>query len=445
MPNYQRTYIRVSGKKEVIDELLKSVVATEEYLAKIEQRNADIPDEFKIQPAELGCVDFNILIPKPDNIYNGDIGDEEKKKYGTNTWYIWNCVNWGTKWNACDDKVVRIDDENIDIHFYTAWNCPYWWFEKFIEKAKELGVEKLEGKSIGEQYRYGFDWNSAVETSEDDEDFCHSAFGFKLQHSDGGLYLQWFRPAKPYYAGTMIFKDKAEFDEDEYEPIVNGCTQEFLDEHNITFEEYDEMLYEKKIEGCFNCWNCENCFCCMDCTNCIDCSNCENCEYCEDCEECNHCINCTKCINCISCEECKKCSDCKECKDCEICHDCENCSRCKICKNYKDIENFYDTLLIFKDYEEFKKYIEDHPDKNNNGCTESFLNKYYDGYYFKWEDDNKTNKKCFNCRGCSNCIDCYECWKCKNCEYCKECEYCKNCKNAVKEYGDFLAEFLKNN
>ena len=161
MPNYQTTNIRVSGKKEVIDELLKSVVATEEYLAKIEQRNADIPDDFKIKPAELGCVDFNILIPKPDNIYTGSLGKEEEKKYGSNIWYTWNCSNWGSRWNACYDKVVRIDDENLEISFDTGWDCPFPWFEKFIEKAKELGVEALPiSEGLSEQVDYLFLGNS---------------------------------------------------------------------------------------------------------------------------------------------------------------------------------------------------------------------------------------------------------------------------------------------
>ena len=340
MPNYQTTNIRVSGKKEVIDELLKSVVATEEYLAKIEQRNADIPDDFKIKPAELGCVDFNILIPKPDNIYTaGSVGKEEEKKYGSNNWYTWNCGNWGTKWNACYDKVVRIDDENLEISFDTAWNCPFPWFEKFIEKAKELGVEKLEGESLYEEYcNYGFDWDDAVETSDDDEDFNPDVFGFKLQRSDDELYLQWFRPARLCHVKTLIFKDEAEFDEYECEYYVNGCTQEFLDEHNIKLEEYDEIMYEKANKGCFNCWNCEHCkecnncnnckFCqecdnCLDCNNCSSCYNCLACNECWICDDCNDCIGCGRCERCIKCENCIACWDCKECKDCK---DCKNCN-----------------------------------------------------------------------------------------------------------------------
>lgn len=150
MPNHQRTNIRISAKKEIIDELLKSVVATEEYLAKIEKENENLSDEFKIEPNELGEVDFNILVPKPNNIYNGNIGLEEDKKHGKNNWHDWNIANWGTKWNAYESVVARYSEEKVEIAFLTAWCFPKAWFNKFVEKAIELGVKKIEGETADE-------------------------------------------------------------------------------------------------------------------------------------------------------------------------------------------------------------------------------------------------------------------------------------------------------
>ena len=85
------------------------------------------------------------------------------------------------------------------------------------------------------------------------------------------------------------FRDKirkrSSYFEDEYWPIpINGCTQKFLDEHGISFEEYIEM--NKNNSYCWNCLNCENC---INCSNCTDCKNCEKCEDCTDCKDCTNC------------------------------------------------------------------------------------------------------------------------------------------------------------
>lgn len=64
-----------------------------------------------------GPIDFNTIIPMPDDIYRGDLGKEEWEKYGEKNWYDWSIENWGTKWNACNG--VRCGDT---IYFDTAWS-----------------------------------------------------------------------------------------------------------------------------------------------------------------------------------------------------------------------------------------------------------------------------------------------------------------------------------
>ena len=41
------------------------------------------------------------------------------EKYGAPTWYEWACLNWGTKWNACDTEILSPNKVRIE----TAW-CP---------------------------------------------------------------------------------------------------------------------------------------------------------------------------------------------------------------------------------------------------------------------------------------------------------------------------------
>lgn len=50
------------------------------------------------------------------------------------TWYEWNCINWGTKWNSYDNKISP-----REIKFCTAWSCPVPIVQKLAEIANEIG------------------------------------------------------------------------------------------------------------------------------------------------------------------------------------------------------------------------------------------------------------------------------------------------------------------
>jgi hypothetical protein len=76
-----------------------------------------------------GFVDFNILVPTPLNIWQGNLGYGEEKAFGNKVWLKWNIENWGTKWNAygqSDDCIVQTDD-TLTITFQTAWDPPHIW------------------------------------------------------------------------------------------------------------------------------------------------------------------------------------------------------------------------------------------------------------------------------------------------------------------------------
>jgi hypothetical protein len=78
-----------------------------------------------------GFVDFNILVPRPLNIWQGNIGEKEEKTFGEKTWYTWNVENWGTKWNAYgmdeDGKSVIRTEDTLTVIFQTAWSPPMPW------------------------------------------------------------------------------------------------------------------------------------------------------------------------------------------------------------------------------------------------------------------------------------------------------------------------------
>ena len=68
--------------------------------------------------------DFNKLIPMPDDIFRGNLGADEREKYGNKNWYDWSCDNWGTKWPACDAEITAETDTEIHYRFLTAWDAP---------------------------------------------------------------------------------------------------------------------------------------------------------------------------------------------------------------------------------------------------------------------------------------------------------------------------------
>lgn len=97
MPNHVTNRIQFYGEQENIDKIMELIKGEESW------------------------IDFEKIIPMPDNIFRGNLGPEERAIYGSNNWYDWCRANWGTKWNAYSDC---FDKENNAIEFDTAWSCP---------------------------------------------------------------------------------------------------------------------------------------------------------------------------------------------------------------------------------------------------------------------------------------------------------------------------------
>lgn len=75
------------------------------------------------------AIDFEKIIPMPDNIFRGNLGVKEKELYGENNWYNWSCENWGTKWNAYETEQL-----GNGVAFLTAWSSPF----PVIHKLSEM-------------------------------------------------------------------------------------------------------------------------------------------------------------------------------------------------------------------------------------------------------------------------------------------------------------------
>ena len=76
---------------------------------------------------EREAIDFEVIIPPPENMFRGSFGQKEKKlcqEEGRPNWYDWQRENWGTKWNAYSQSVTRKDEWMVEIEFDTAWQFP---------------------------------------------------------------------------------------------------------------------------------------------------------------------------------------------------------------------------------------------------------------------------------------------------------------------------------
>jgi len=96
-------------------------------------------------------VDFELLVPLPINIWCGSVGAKHEKAFRQNC-LDWAKQNWGTKWNAYEQREVLATDNSLTVCFDTAWSPPYPWlaavfnyfkisFEhNWLDEGAELGV-----------------------------------------------------------------------------------------------------------------------------------------------------------------------------------------------------------------------------------------------------------------------------------------------------------------
>ena len=68
---------------------------------------------------DKGEVDFNKIIPQPDDLFQGPLSEQDKFLH-PNNWLTFNTENWGTRWNAY--HTVRISPDVLK--FETAWSHP---------------------------------------------------------------------------------------------------------------------------------------------------------------------------------------------------------------------------------------------------------------------------------------------------------------------------------
>jgi hypothetical protein len=76
-------------------------------------------------------MDFEKVIPMPENCFTDNLGEKERKRCedeGIPNWLDWCSENWGTKWNA--SRTVPVERSEVGrlliltYCFSTAWDTP---------------------------------------------------------------------------------------------------------------------------------------------------------------------------------------------------------------------------------------------------------------------------------------------------------------------------------
>jgi len=95
---------------------------------------------------EKGELDFNKIIPQPENIFNGSLGEKEKQmclEEKRPNWHDWNRENWNTKWGAYSFELNEDNENTLSFDFQTAWNVPTPIMNKIFELAKGCEIKYL--------------------------------------------------------------------------------------------------------------------------------------------------------------------------------------------------------------------------------------------------------------------------------------------------------------
>lgn len=87
--------------------------------------NAEQQDKILALCCLVGKVDFDVLVPKPKNVWLFNVG-QKHEKLGQNA-LDWSRENWGTKWNAYDHRPIERTEDILTLRFETAWSPPYGW------------------------------------------------------------------------------------------------------------------------------------------------------------------------------------------------------------------------------------------------------------------------------------------------------------------------------
>lgn len=106
------------------------------YLHRIHDLKAAIQDE----ELGYGSIDFNKIIPTPDDIFQGAVSLEEVQNPNSRNWFHWNPANWGCRDNAYGFEWLQPRATPATLLFATGWSPPHKVIQKLSEMFPDLNI-----------------------------------------------------------------------------------------------------------------------------------------------------------------------------------------------------------------------------------------------------------------------------------------------------------------
>lgn len=152
MPNWCNNRVTLTGPKEEIDRFLIQAKKPYSY---VEFDGWDLKESKKVpvmeHKVEPDAFSFQNFVPMPDTLHIPSpvptegplaaIAKDNRKKYGFESWYDWACSYWGTKWDAGETDVNRINNRIVELTFDTAWGPPGPVIEAIHEQFPKLSIK----------------------------------------------------------------------------------------------------------------------------------------------------------------------------------------------------------------------------------------------------------------------------------------------------------------
>jgi len=155
MPNWVHTSMIVRGDKRAIDRFRKK--AAKSYTTRhtgVSGANGEYDaDAINVVEWKQPLSFWNFVEPKDKDAYFADkVRDdeddemtfEERMEYDSkfsDNWYDWNIRNWGTKWDACECRLIEDSGRALTYEFNTAWSPAEKAFKAMVKQHPSLRFE----------------------------------------------------------------------------------------------------------------------------------------------------------------------------------------------------------------------------------------------------------------------------------------------------------------
>jgi len=155
MPNWVYTTMTVTGQAQSIARFREKAAKpyTTRHTGVFDKNGEYDADAINVVEQKQPLSFWNFVEPEDKDAYFADkVRDDghdemtfaeriEHDLKFSNNWYDWNCRNWGTKWDACDCRIVEDAQFALTYRFDTAWAPAEPAFRAMVEQHPDLKFE----------------------------------------------------------------------------------------------------------------------------------------------------------------------------------------------------------------------------------------------------------------------------------------------------------------